>query len=143
MMMEENKQDKVVLTTDVVITDQQDRILIMRRGHAPFRGAWCLPGGKVDPGETVAQAAIREVQEELGVGVVLHGLLGVYSEPGRDPRGSYISIAWRGSIAAGTPSPTEEAVEIKWLGRGEECLLGFDHGVIIRDHWKGAGDDAM
>jgi 8-oxo-dGTP diphosphatase len=137
-MMDKNS-DKVVLTTDVVITDQQDRILIMRRGHAPFRGMWCLPGGKVDPGETVEQAAVREVQEELGVDVVLHGILGVYSEPGRDPRGSYISIAWRGSIMSGTPTPTEEAVEIRWLTRGEECQLGFDHGVIIQDHWKGAG----
>lgn len=132
-------KETVVLTTDVVITDEQDRVLLIRRGHEPFREVWSLPGGKVDAGETVEQAAVREVKEEVGVDVELTSLVGVYSEPGRDPRGSYISIVWRGSILRGSPTATEEAREFRWLARGEECAMGFDHGVIVLDHWKGGG----
>ena len=136
----EKELDKVVLTTDVVITDAADRVLLIRRGHEPFKEVWSLPGGKVDPGETVEQAALREVKEELRVDVELGALLGVYSEPGRDPRGSYISIVWRGTITSGVPSLTEEARAIKWLSKGEACDLGFDHGTILRDHWSGEAD---
>jgi 8-oxo-dGTP diphosphatase len=126
----------VILTTDLVITDEQGRVLIMRRGNAPYRGAWCLPGGQVEPGETVEQAAVREIREEQGVETALNGFVGVYSAPGRDPRGSYVSIVWRGRIIGGTLAPSEEAVEVRWLAQDEDLGLAFDHGVILQDHWK-------
>lgn len=126
--------DRVVLTVDAVITDGEGRVLVMKRGTDPFRGTWVFPGGLVDPGETVEQACIREVREELGLEVKLTGLIGIYSEPGRDPRGSFVSIAYRAEVVGGTPIITPEARSHRWLEPGEELPMGFDHARILADH---------
>ncbi|MBK9274022.1 MAG: NUDIX hydrolase [Flavobacteriales bacterium] len=126
--------DRVVLTVDAVITDHAGRVLLMERGTDPFRGTWVFPGGLVDPGETVEQACIREVREELGLEVKLTGLIGIYSEPGRDPRGSFVSIAYRAEVVSGTPTVTSEARAHRWLEPGEEVPMGFDHARILADH---------
>lgn len=126
--------DRVVLTVDAVITDGEGRVLVMERGTDPFRGTWVFPGGLVDPGETVEQACIREVNEELGLDVKLTGLIGIYSEPGRDPRGSFVSIVYRAEIVGGTPVITPEARAHRWLEPGEEVPMGFDHTRILADH---------
>lgn len=126
--------DRVVLTVDAVITDHAGRVLLMERGTDPFRGTWVFPGGLVDPGETVEHACIREVREELGLEVKLTGLIGIYSEPGRDPRGSFVSIAYRAEVVSGTPTVTSEARAHRWLEPGEEVPMGFDHARILADH---------
>ena len=126
--------EPVVLTVDAVISDERGRVLVMERGTEPFRGSWVLPGGLVDPGETVEQACIREVREELGLEVKLTGMIGVYSEPGRDPRGSFVSIAYRAEIVSGTPTMTPEARAHRWLEPDEEVRMGFDHARILADH---------
>lgn len=125
---------RVVLTVDAVITDDEGRVLVMERGTEPFRGTWVLPGGLVDPGETVEQACIREVREELGLEVKLTGLIGIYSEPGRDPRGSFVSIAYRAEVVNGIPTVTSEARAHRWLEPDEKVPLGFDHARILADH---------
>jgi 8-oxo-dGTP diphosphatase len=129
-----NRPDRVALTVDAVITDEHGRVLVMERGTDPFRGTWVFPGGYVDPGETVEQACIREVREELGLEVKLTGLIGIYSEPGRDPRGSVVSIAYRAAIVSGTVTVTPEARAHRWLEPGEEVPMGFDHARILADH---------
>lgn len=126
--------ERVVLTVDAVISDDHGRVLVMERGTAPFSGTWVLPGGLVDPGETVEEACIREVREELGLEVKLTGLIGIYSEPGRDPRGSFVSIAYRAEVVSGTPIITPEARSHRWLEPGEELPMGFDHARILADH---------
>lgn len=125
--------DRVVLTVDAVITDGEGRVMVMERGTDPFRGTWVFPGGLVDPGETVEQACIREVREELGLDVKLIGLIGIYSEPGRDPRGSFVSIAYRAEIVGGTPIITPEARAHRWLEPDEVVPMGFDHARILAD----------
>jgi 8-oxo-dGTP diphosphatase len=129
-----DRPDRVALTVDAVITDEHGRVLMMERGTDPFRGTWVFPGGYVDPGETVEQACIREVREELGLEVKLTGLIGIYSEPGRDPRGSVVSIAYRAVIVGGTVTVTPEARAHRWLEPGEEVPMGFDHARILADH---------
>lgn len=126
--------DRVALTVDAVITDAHGRVLVMERGTEPFRGSWVLPGGYVDPGETVEQACIREVREELGLDVMLTGLIGIYSEPGRDPRGSVVSIAYRAEVVGGTLTVTAEARAHRWLEPDEDVPMGFDHARILADH---------
>ncbi|MEZ4756029.1 MAG: NUDIX hydrolase [Flavobacteriales bacterium] len=126
--------DRVALTVDAVITDPSGRVLVMERGTAPFRGTWVFPGGYVDPGETVEQACMREVREELGLEVRLTGLIGIYSEPGRDPRGSVVSIAYRAEVVGGTLTVTAEARAHRWLEPDEEVPMGFDHARILADH---------
>ena len=126
--------DRVALTVDAVITDPAGRVLVMECGTEPFHGTWVLPGGYVDPGETVEQACMREVREELGLDVRLTGLIGIYSEPGRDPRGSVVSVAYRAEVVGGTLTVTAEARAHRWLEPGENVPMGFDHARILADH---------
>lgn len=126
-----HEQERVVLTVDAIITDAIGRILVMERGTVPFRGYWVLPGGYVDPGETVEQAVVREVEEEVGLRVRVECLLGVFSEPGRDPRGSFVSIAFHVVIIGGELTSTVEAPAHRWLATDELVPMGFDHALII------------
>lgn len=127
-----HSSSRVVLTVDAVITDHHGRILLMERGTEPFRGAWVLPGGLVDPGETVEEAVVREVREELGLTVEVVRLIGVFSTPGRDPRGSFVSLAFHVRITGGEVIATEEAPAHRWLVSGEQVSMGFDHADILQ-----------
>lgn len=130
----EHDAQRVVLTVDALIVDEEDRILLIERGAEPFKGSWVLPGGLVDPVETVEKACIREVKEELGLDVRVVGLMGIYSEPGRDPRGSFVSIAYQVEVVGGNILHTEEAPTHRWLGIDETLPMGFDHARIVADY---------
>src|SRR5262249_21304379 len=91
----------------IPVTERGD-IILMRRGFEPRRGHWSLPGGFVDLGETVEQAAVREVQEELDLQVTIERLIGVYSR--EEERTVVVVYAAR---ALGTPSLSEEALEVR------------------------------
>jgi len=82
----------LIAVDGVLIKD--GKILLVRRGKEPFRGYYALPGGFVEYGETVERAVVREVYEETGIKTRVKELLGVYSDPNRDPRGHVISIAF-------------------------------------------------
>ncbi len=124
------------LAVDVLIADEKKGILLIKRKTEPFRGRYALPGGMVEYGETVEKAAVREVKEETGLEVELEGILGVYSEPDRDPRGHTVSIVFfatpkKGKMA-GNPRETED-VGYKTLNEIESLELAFDHETIIED----------
>lgn len=125
--------DRVVLTVDVVITDDHDRVLLMQRGTEPYKGSWVLPGGIVEAGETVEQAAIREAKEEVGLDLLVVGIIGVYSTPGRDPRGSFVSIAFNAQVVGGELTRTDEARAFRWVSPTEIVVMGFDHEQILKD----------
>lgn len=88
--------------------DERGRILLLRRGFDPGRGLWTFPGGFVDLGESVPEAARRETDEELGIAVELEALVGVYSRP----EDRVVLIVYRGR-ALGRPRTTAEAVEVR------------------------------
>lgn len=123
-----------LLTTDCVVFDREGRILLIRRKNEPFRGAFALPGGFVEIGETVEAACRREVLEETGITIGALHLVGVYSDPGRDPRGHTVSIAYMARVPPATrPQAGSDAEDAQWLGDWHNLDLAFDHAHIIAD----------
>lgn len=88
--------------------------MLIRRNNPPYQGCYALPGGFVEIGETVEEAAIREAWEETGLDINLLGLVGVYSDPARDPRGHVVSVAFlaRGSgrLQSGSDARSAEGI---------------------------------
>ena len=78
-----------------IITEIGDKVVLIERKNFPL--GWAIPGGFVDFGETVEQAAVREAREEISLEVELRALLGVYSRPDRDPRGQTITVVYVGA----------------------------------------------
>jgi 8-oxo-dGTP diphosphatase len=106
-------------------------VVLVRRGHPPPGHA--LPGGFVDIGETVEHAAKREAREETGLDVSLGDLLGVYSDPARDPRGHTVSIVYV-ATASGEPVAGDDAAAILVTDPEAAPQLAFDHGRILGDY---------
>lgn len=128
------------LMVDVVIPSGEGVVLI-RRGSDPFEGQWALPGGFVEIGETVEAAATREAAEETGLAVELAGLVGVYSEPDRDPRGHNVSVAFLARVLSGDLVAATDAAEVAVLDP-DSVELAFDHRRIVADAagWPDAED---
>ncbi len=136
-----NGQEIARLTADAVVfgTRNRDRhVLLIRRGWEPFKGYWALPGGHVDAGEHTAAAAHRELREETGLTVPALQPFAVYADPGRDPRGRYVTFAYTTRLAD-TPllRPADDAVDARWLLADDVLTgvhpLGFDHRRLIDD----------
>jgi 8-oxo-dGTP diphosphatase len=124
------------LTVDVVLLsgDPAASVLLIERGHDPCAGAWALPGGFVDQGERVYQAALRELQEETGIAAGPLTLLGVYDTPGRDPRGWTISVTYIHRVTEQLDAVGgDDASAARWFGLDELPELAFDHATIIAD----------
>jgi len=108
-------------------------IVLVKRSKPPFQGQYALPGGFVEYGETVESALIREIAEETGLKVKIKSLIGVYSDPNRDPRGHIISIAFRAHIIGGEVLSGSDASEVRFFDIRNLPRLAFDHEKIIRD----------
>lgn len=119
------------IMVDVVIPSEEGVVLI-RRGSEPYEGMWALPGGFVEVGETVENAAVREAKEETNLDVELERLVGVYSEPDRDPRGHNVSVTFLARVTGGDPEAATDADEVSVLDPSE-VELAFDHRKIIED----------
>lgn len=134
-------------TVDIII-EEASRILLIKRKNEPFKDHLALPGGFVNEGEKVEEAAKREAQEETSLVVDLIDILGVYSDPKRDPRGHNMSTVFigrglhnsRDEIKA---AANDDAAEIEWINIEEigDKELGFDHRHILSDYkrWKQFG----
>lgn len=125
--------EKPSVTVDCVVFDDCDRLLLIRRRNAPFAGRFALPGGFIDPGETTEDAARRELREETGLEARELRLAGVYSKPGRDPRGWTVSIAYLVTTDGAVPKAGDDAAEVEFRADWRELDLAFDHNVIVRD----------
>jgi 8-oxo-dGTP diphosphatase len=119
------------LMVDVIIPSERGVVLI-RRGTKPFEGRWALPGGFVEVGETVEEAAYREAAEETGLAVEVARLVGVYSDPERDPRGHNVSVAFLARVLSGDLVAATDASEVAVLDPSS-VELAFDHRKIIED----------
>jgi 8-oxo-dGTP diphosphatase len=120
----------------VVLTVRSDALcaLLVRRGEAPFRGRWALPGGFVRVSESVEAAAARELAEETGVAGLHLEQLATYGEPRRDPRMRVVSVAYL-ALAPDLPVPVAgtDAAAASWVPVSEVSALAFDHARILED----------
>ena len=149
-----DKYAKPSLTADIIVfkcyqqSNDIEVMLIRRKGH-PFIEHWALPGGFAEPGETIEQTAARELEEETSVTGLKLNLVGVYSKPGRDPRGWTVSAAYMAVVKENEIKPVaaDDAKEVGWgkilvdetgtkVMISDQCInneLAFDHEEIISD----------
>ena len=123
------------ISVDVIIRlrNQDPELVILIERKNPPHG-WALPGGFVDIGETLEQAAIRETKEETNLEVQLRCLLGCYSNPQRDSRGHTISAVFIGE-AEGVPEAADDALRAKTADAADQSIqLAFDHRLILDDY---------
>jgi 8-oxo-dGTP diphosphatase len=127
-------------TVDAIIIEPNAGLILIKRRNPPFQDLWALPGGFVELGERVEDAVLRETKEETGLTVKIIKLVGVYSDPDRDPRGHTISIVYlckrveQGENLRGG----DDAKDAKVFKRDEikKMQLAFDHNIIINDALK-------
>lgn len=117
-------------TVDCFILLPDERLVLTRRKNPPE--GWALPGGFVDVGEPLAEAAIREAKEETGLEVELLEQFFTYGDPSRDPRMHTLSTVFL-ARASGEPDGADDAAEAKAFPLDELPPLVFDHGAIVRD----------
>lgn len=126
------------LTADIFIYNDKDEFILIKRKNDPFKGHWALPGGFVDYGETVENAAIREAKEETSIDVELKKLINVYSDPKRDSRRHTVTVAYTAIGNFEDAKAEDDASDIKVFDFNEirDIELAFDHRQIIEDALK-------
>jgi 8-oxo-dGTP diphosphatase len=127
------KREQPWIAADAVVFDDLGRVLLIRRKNRPFQGAFALPGGFVEAGETTQAAALRELSEETGIEGTEPQLVGVYSDPGRDPRHHVISIAYLVVPRSNNVRAGDDASAAQFVTDWQREPLAFDHGRIITD----------
>lgn len=121
-----------LLAVDGVVLVEGKLVAVQRR-YDPFRGQYSLPGGMVEYGETLEEAVVREVREETGLETKVISLVGVYSRPGRDPRGHVVSAVYELAVTGGTLSSGSDAAGVDLIDLDAPPEMGFDHENIIAD----------
>lgn len=122
-----------LLAADAVVVDARHRLLLIRRKFPPFQGMYALPGGFVDVGETVEDACRRELMEETGVKAGRLQLVGVYSDPKRDPRRHAVSVVYLTRVRSSKAAAGDDAAAIEWVENWRSLDLAFDHASVLRD----------
>ena len=120
------------VAVDAILVEN-GRLLVVTRGRDPFRGRPALPGGRVELGERTEEAVRREVLEETGLRVRVASIVGVYSDPRRDPRGHTISIAYKVARTGGVVRAGTDASAVEWVDLRSLPKLAFDHSRIVAD----------
>jgi 8-oxo-dGTP diphosphatase len=113
-------------------------ILLVKRGNEPYKGMWALPGGFMEWGESCEEAVAREISEETGLKGLDFEHLGVFSQHGRDPRGTVVSVTFmaRAGVKNMRVKGGDDAAEAKWFPLVECPRLAFDHGKVLRGALK-------
>lgn len=135
------KQYKNPTPTVDTIIQKESKILLIKRKKDPFKNMMALPGGFVNEGETVEEAAKREIREETSLEIRLLDILGVYSDPNRDPRKHIMTTVFVGEIESSKDVEAiagDDASDIVWLDLEsiEKHVFAFDHKKIINNYLK-------
>jgi ADP-ribose pyrophosphatase YjhB (NUDIX family) len=119
----------VIPCVGAVATDEQGRLLMIQRGHDPGAGLWSIPGGRIEPGETDAQALVREMLEETNLQVKVGRLIGRVQRPGL--AGSVIDIRdYAATVTGGTLRAGDDAADARWVTAAELARLEVTEGLI-------------
>lgn len=127
------------LTVDAVVVARQEgryRVLLIERSNPPFAGSWALPGGFVEAFEPLEAAARRELKEETGIELPQVEQLYTFGDPGRDPRGWTVSVAYltvldEAEYHAVQPKAGDDARRVGWFDLEAPPPLAFDHADIL------------
>ncbi len=133
--VKEHPYIKPSLTVDMLLVES-GKILLIKRKREPFKGLYALPGGFVEHGEKTEEAAKREMLEETGLKVEIERLIGVYSDPHRDPRDHTVTIVYKVRKIDGMLEGGDDASEAKFFPISALPKLAFDHREIIEDYLK-------
>jgi len=119
----------VIPCVGAVAMDVHGRLLMIKRGHEPGAGLWSIPGGRIEPGETDAQALVREMLEETGLTVEVGRLLGRVRRPFLD--GAVIDIGdYAVTVTGGTLRPGDDAADARWVAAAELNSMEITEGLI-------------
>jgi 8-oxo-dGTP diphosphatase len=111
-----------------IVRDSAGRLLLIKRGHDPEAGRWSLPGGRVEPGESDAQALVREIGEETGLIVRPGRLVGAVDRPG--PGGSVLEIRdYAATVTGGTLAAGDDATDARWVAAADVARLVLTTGL--------------
>jgi 8-oxo-dGTP diphosphatase len=136
------KHKNPVPAVDFLISkDDNSKILLVRRKNDPFKGMLSIPGGFINQGETAEDAMIREAKEETSLVVEPIAMLGVYSDPQRDPRMHTISVTFITRIVKGNEDARDDAAALHWINIEDELdgliqsqQIAFDHSKILNNY---------
>jgi 8-oxo-dGTP diphosphatase len=118
-----------VACAGAIVLDGAGRLLLIRRGREPGRGLWSLPGGRCEPGEDAAAAAVRETYEETGLEVTAGRLVGRVERPG--PGGiTYLIDDLACTVTGGTLRAGDDADDARWVGAAELAALPVTEGLL-------------
>ena len=119
----------VVPCVGAVIKDGRGRLLLIKRGHAPGAGLWSLPGGRIEPGETDAEALVREMREETGLVIEAGQLIGTVRRPAQD--GGLLDIRdYAATVTGGTLRAGDDAADARWVAVSELEILPITEGLV-------------
>lgn len=137
--------NSMVPSVNVVVTDDQDRILLIRRSD---NDNWAIPGGAIDLGESLTQAAIRETKEETGIDCDITGLVGIYTDPKHvilytsdgEARQEF-SVVLTAKARGGQPTPSDESTEVRWVKPDAVLDYSMDRSMRLRvGHYLSGSD---
>ncbi|MET8141366.1 NUDIX domain-containing protein [Sphaerisporangium sp. NPDC005288] len=139
------KANSLVPSVNVVVTNEAGDILMIRRSD---NDNWAVPGGAIDLGESIPQAAVRETREETGLECEITGIVGTYSDPkhvilytSNGEARQEFSIVLTARAVSGEPTPSDESREVRWVSRDQIERLGMDRSMRLRigHYLSGAG----
>jgi len=123
------------LTVDIAVVTREARpkVLLIRRKNEPFAGSWALPGGFVEENERLSDAVQRELSEETGIETAEIEQLYTAGDPGRDPRGWTVTVAYLAQVHLNDvkPKAADDAAEVGWYPLDKLPILAFDHAMLL------------
>ena len=134
------KANSLVPSVNVVVTDEDGNVLVIQRSD---NGNWAVPGGAIDLGESLAQAAVRETREETGITCEVTGIVGIYTDPrhvvlytSNGEARQEFSIVLTARAVDGVPTPSDESSQVRWVTRDELAEYPMDRSMRLRvDHF--------